>query len=229
MGALAVLSLGLAAFALTARPQSVGAAAQPTEDGAPVRAQRVAVFIGDSYTAGYGSSSNARRWSTLVAKTEGWSETNLGQGGTGYFTAAGEAGCGQAYCGPYADRLLAAIAANPDVVIVSGGQNDLSAVGKMSPAMLNAGVLQFYKLLRSDLPDATIVAVGPSVPGAVNSSVKALDAAVAGAAKATDSTYVSLLNPAVIRPSMVVADGAHVNDLGHEAIAKRVVSSNLSR
>jgi len=66
---------------------------------------KLVVFIGDSYTHGTGSSSKALRWSSVVSSAEGWSEVNLGRGGTGYKATSSNNGCGLKYCPNYAEMV----------------------------------------------------------------------------------------------------------------------------
>lgn len=184
---------------------------------------RSAVFVGDSYTHGTGASDQSRRWTSLVAASQGWQETNLGLGGTGYLSTATKNGCGQTYCASYREVAARAVQLKPDIVVVAGGQNDFTAFGR-DPAAVSAAIDETFATLRRGLPKAEIIAVGPSTPGGVSGSVVALDAAVRTAATSVDATYVSLITPdSVIRPEMVVADGAHVDDAGHRAIADRVI------
>ena len=51
-----------------------------------------------------------------------------------------------------------------------------------------------------------------------------LDSAVRAAATAVGATYVSMLEPNVIDPALLLPDG-HVNNDGHRAIAQRVVDA----
>ena len=183
-----------------------------------------AVFIGDSYTRGTGASSPALRWTSLVAVARGWQEQNLGLGGTGYLTTAGVKGCGQASCPSYPDVVDEAVAAEPEIVVVGGGQNDFRAFESDPQAVVDA-VDETYARLRRGLPEAQLIAVGPSTPGRVTGTVKAMDAAVQKAAEANRVTYVSLIRPEpVLSRDMVIADGVHVDDAGHRAIADRVLS-----
>ena len=58
----------------------------------------VAVFLGDSYTQGFGAVPLDRRWSSLVAHDADWTEVNQGQGGTGFVTTADKNTCGLEHC-----------------------------------------------------------------------------------------------------------------------------------
>ncbi|MDT0211257.1 SGNH/GDSL hydrolase family protein [Curtobacterium sp. BRD11] len=226
----AVMAVTLVVLAMqhveASRPGSNAVAAPaPTFSSTP-KADKTprAVFLGDSYTQGTGASSDATRWTALVAKQEGWREVNRGQGGTGYVHTAGPEGCGLDVCPAYTDRVAEIVELQPDVVVVAGGQNDFGAFGN-NPSTITAAINKVYGDLRQGLPNARIIAVGPSAPGAITDAITGLDAAVQAAASANDATYVSLLDPNVITPDMVRSDKQHVIDTGHAAIAARVESA----
>lgn len=63
---------------------------------------------------------------------------------------------------------------------------------------LLAAVDKTYTDARAKYPKATIIAVGPSTPGAVDATVRALDEAVHNAAAKVGAKYVSLINPDVL-------------------------------
>jgi lysophospholipase L1-like esterase len=195
----------------------------PTPTPTPTAAPD-AVFLGDSYTLGRGASARALGWTTLVAQKTGWTEVNQGVGGTGYNTVSGLVGCSAEYCPTYVTRAMDVIAADPDIVVVSGGQNDRPWLAA-DPAAVRAAVDETYRLIRQGLPDARIIAVGPSTPEAATPAITELDAWVQAAALRVDAEYVSLLDPVTITAPMVAPDGVHVNDSGHRAIAARVIAA----
>jgi lysophospholipase L1-like esterase len=196
----------------------VAATATATETAAAKEDKEppVAVFLGDSYTEGIGASVPERRWSTLVAGELGWEEANRGVSGTGYHTSAGDA--------EYQGRVGQVLEDEPQIVVVSGGQNDFGTYA-VDPGGTVQAIAGLYEALREELPQAEIVAVGPSTPASVDQTVLAIDAAVRDAAAEADATYVSLLEPDVLTPDMVVADQTHVDDRGHRAIADRVIAA----
>ncbi|WEO78041.1 SGNH/GDSL hydrolase family protein [Cryobacterium sp. SO2] len=184
----------------------------------------VALFLGDSYTLGRGASDPALRWTTLVASKAGWKEVNRGVGGSGYDTVSGLVGCSADYCPTYVTRAMDVITAHPDIVIISGGQNDRPMLAA-DPDAVHTAVNETYRLIRQGLPNARIIAVGPSTPEAATPAVIALDSWVRAAATGVDAEYVSLLDPVVITAPMVAPDALHVNDAGHRAIAARVLAA----
>lgn len=185
----------------------------PTPSPAPV-----ALFVGDSYTVGQ-DATPARRWSTVVSHRMGWTELNVAIGGTGFVSRF-----------PNRARLsypeqIAAVR-NPeqvDVVVIAGGQNDFNDV-REDPQQVFEAVSSTYSAAVRRFPDAQIVAVGPSTQRQVGLEVRAIDSAVRAAAEKYDATYVSLLDPNVIRKKFVSQDGVHVTNQGHRAIANRVLA-----
>jgi len=82
-------------------------------------------------------------------------------------------------------------------------------------------VAQTFQTLHQGLPHATIIAVGPASADATPSqAVLDTDAAVKTAASSLGITYVSLLDPPALNPSMFV-NGALTDD-AQAAIAARV-------
>ena len=162
-----------------------------------------------------------------MAHDAGWTEVNQGQGGTGYVTTAGFTSCGQDHCPAYPDRVADIAAAAPEVVVIAGGQNDRWALAT-DPALVQAAVDRTFSLLREGLPNARLIAVGPSTAEPATALITDLDGWVRAAADRVGAEYVSLLDPVVIQSDMVAADRVHVNDAGHRAIADRVLATVLT-
>jgi lysophospholipase L1-like esterase len=213
-----LVTLALAAVVLAGCAATAAPTPSPTPEKPPV-----AAFIGDSYTHGFGATRPALAWASIVAAEEGWKAVNLGRGGTGYLTTSGLNGCGQEYCPNYQEMVAEAVKARPDIVVVAGGQNDFSAYSQ-DPDAVGAAIDATYATLREELPDARIIAVGPSIPTAAPAGPTAtgFDAAVKEAAEGVGGTHISLIDPPVFTDAMILPDRAHVGDEGHAAIAKRV-------
>ncbi len=219
LGLLAASSVAIAAFALASSPQS----AQPEQAWPTIRpatTRPLAVFVGDSYSAGVGASEQSKRWTSVVSAEEDWEEINLANGGTGYLRTAKEAGCGKAFCPNYQDVVAAVVRNNPDIVVVAGGQNDVG----MDLNDVRSAIESTFRTIRQELPNVKIIAVGPSAPVA-GDDITAIDSEVRKAAAAVKATYISLLDPPVLSKSMFLTDGAHVGDEGHLAIAARVTEN----
>ncbi len=187
-------------------------------------AQETAAFLGDSYTAGTGASPTSKRWTTLLSEEEGWQELNDGAGGTGYVVTASEDGCGKSFCDNYLGRVGEVVKQDPDVVVVAGGQNDFAKY-QTDPDAVRENIGKVFDELHEKLPAAKIIAVGPSTTSDIAPQVTGLDDAVRESASKVGAQYISLLDPNVIEQSWVTADGGHVNNDGHAAIAKRIAEA----
>jgi lysophospholipase L1-like esterase len=189
----------------------------PTPTSTPDAEPPVALFIGDSYTAGQGASSPAKRWSSLVAAEMGWTELNVAQGGTGYVS--------RSVTVPklsYGEQLRAA-PKGVDFVVIAGGQNDFPEL-REDPERVFSTVARAFELAHQRFPKAQIIAVGPSTPWEIGLEARALDSAVRAAAEKQEATFVSLLDPDVVPDRFVHPDGVHVTDKGYAAIARRVIA-----
>lgn len=177
----------------------------------------VVAFIGDSYTWGSGASSKDKRWTSLVAGKMGWLEFNVGEGGTGYLKTFENRP-------NYYGQLDEIGALRPDIVVVAGGQNDQDLLTTNPPALF-AAVSHFYVQLRSRMPQARIIGVGPSFPDALTPVRFDFDRVVSDAVRAVGGEFVSLIRPTpVIDPAMLEPDRVHVGDAGHAAIASRFLT-----
>ena len=180
-----------------------------------------AAFIGDSITAGYGASSELKRWTSLVSQRMGWIEHNFGRGGTGYLATSSREGCGLDFCPNYLGMLDEVASSDPDIVVVAGGENDMA---QFASGPVSGAITDTFNGLRERLPNARIIAVGPFARD-ITSSVTAFDLVVQDAARAIGGEYVSLIAPKpAVQEDMFTADGVHVNDSGHAAIADRITS-----
>ena len=119
-----------------------------------------AVFFGASSVEGAGASSPEKRFTTIVCRTLGWEEVNLGVGGT-TMTGRGEDGL-------LADeesgigRVPDVLHASPDVVVILFGANDfarscpLGFPDKFQPGTFVSDYDTALRGLIENLPDAKI-------------------------------------------------------------------------
>lgn len=176
----------------------------------------VAVFMGDSYTQGSGG--RGARWTSDVARRMGWTEVNLGRGGTGYQTSVdnGTADCGLRTCPAYPDMISAAVAAAPAVVVVSGGRNDGSGY---NPARIAA----FYEALRAALPDATIYATDPLWDDDPTPDwIVRMGGDVRDAVIAVGGIYTDAGQPLLDHPGLISTDGVHPNPAGYRLLGAKI-------
>lgn len=227
IGLLAVLAATMVVLAMQHVDSSraaAGATARPAPTFASDDQRPIAAFLGDSYTAGTGASPVSKRWTTLLAGQMGWQERNEGAGGTGYVVTASESGCGQSFCDNYLGRVGDVVKDAPDIIVVAGGQNDFAKY-QTDPDAVRKNIGKVFDQLHEKLPNAKIIAVGPSTTSAVAPQVTGLDQAVRESAAKVGAQYISLIEPNVVDPAWVTSDGGHVNNDGHAAIAKRIADA----
>jgi len=224
LGALALVTVGMVTYALA--PEQVTAAPSFTEKPAVTQTAapkpKTVVFMGDSYTAGSGTTSQSMRWTTRLSGAEGWAEVNLGRGGSGYLITNTTS---EGVVRPnYQTMIAEAVKAKPDVVFVTGGGNDLGLpVTDVLPA-----VEKFYPALRAALPNAVIVAVNPLWgPTPQPRDLPALTTTVKAAVTGVAGTYLDIGQPLKGRPDLVIEDKVHPNDAGAKVIADATAAALL--
>lgn len=175
-------------------------------------------FVGDSYTAGAGSSPG-QRWTTQLASSMGWTEENFGRGGTGYLATAGKEGCGLDVCPNYHQMLADAVKAKPSIVVVAGGRND----HHYELAAIDEAVRGFYADLRSALPKATILVINPLWDSTdAPSELAEIAAIVKVEAAKVGAKYVDIGQPLSGKQDLIGPDEVHPNNSGYTAIAAAV-------
>lgn len=171
-------------------------------------------FLGDSYVVGRGAKDQPRtRWTARVCEALGWTESNLGLAGTGY-TTPGPADKATTYL----QRVDAVREAAPDVVVVSGGRNDLVA----SVDRIRSAAVQLFTALDRIKGSPDVVVVAPlwdaSDPPA---EFDALTRAIKGAARQVGVTFVPVpRQPLAGRPELMSGDALHPDADGYRVIAE---------
>lgn len=191
-----------------------------------------AVFFGASTVQGDGASSPDKRFSTLICRTLGWEEINLGIGGTtmtgrddkGMITDE-ESGIG---------RIPDILHATPDIVIILHGANDFAQgkpLGEQDKFQQGTFLWDYDTAVRGlieNLPDAQVVLstlvyrADAETPNALGLTLEdyngvvrcladryGLKLADAGANAGIDARNFAALS----------ADEAHLNDDGHQRLA----------
>ncbi|MFI7583280.1 SGNH/GDSL hydrolase family protein [Kocuria sp. M1N1S27] len=196
-----------------ARQTAVNAAATyiPPTTTEPLPNYTEAAFIGDSYGAGTGATSRAKRWSTLVAQEKGWVELNYSKGGTNYATADARRG-GK----PYHERLTDLLISQPDIVIVTSAGNSL---GRDQ----SEGIDKTFQTLREELPDAQIYAVSPfRWAGDYPDDYREFGEDVKAGVENVGGEYLEIGHPLGDRPDAIYEDGTHPNNVGHALLADAI-------
>jgi lysophospholipase L1-like esterase len=236
---LALVTAVIVGLALTrGSDQAAGASFTPgTRTPPPATRDYVdAYLIGDSVTDGTGGTGRANdRFGEVMAKRLNWSLTTDGVGGSGFQSKGPQANVDARFI----TRLQSIIDAQPDVVIVAGGRNDL--FGSLSD--YDAALSEFYTQLREGLPDARIVTIAPWRWDTTKDQVVVpLQAERAQVSKRiTDSVGGTFLDPTTDLPriddqnsaALLTDDAFHPNAAGNrmvgEALALKLHSLGMPR
>ncbi|CCQ13662.1 Lipolytic enzyme [Rhodococcus sp. AW25M09] len=175
------------------------------------RPVRISV-VGDSYSRGL---PDTLVWPELAAESTGWSIDNVSIFSAGYVATDGN--------GTFADQIDAALAGNPDVVLVVGGIND---VGK-PPELITQRAIDTLGELARRAPTARIVVMGPiwhELP--VPEAAGVIDNSVGTAAHTLRLPYLSVVGEDWLVPEgMIQEDGIHPTEAGQRVLAQQIVAS----
>jgi len=219
---------GIQAVASAGRVPEPAATARTAARGVSLQ-RPVALFVGDSYTAGSGGAGVRRSFACLTARALGWLCRNDGEPGTGYTNPGKVHGAAN---DTYATRALRARASETasarsdvDVVVVTGGRNDAASP---VPVRVAAAGLTLDRL-RVTYPSARIVVVGPFwVDDDVPPSLLAFDAGLRAEAAARSLTFLDPIRGRWLttdqRARWIAADGVHPSVAGHQRIAAKLVA-----
>jgi lysophospholipase L1-like esterase len=174
---------------------------------------QLVTFVGDSWTHGVGAT-RSRGFPVLTAEILGWDYVELGVSGSGYVVPGVDA--------PFRSRITAAVAGDPDVIVVQGSLNEQG----VDVAELSRAARDTLARLREEADPATeILVVGaPYTPGTNRARIDGVNEAVSGAADAVGLRFV---DPAVQNwtdpdDAGLWADPIHPNDAGHRLVAERL-------
>lgn len=234
LGVLAAAAAGAVAFSIIdsspAGPEPVSAkvqdyynknvaSAKPTLAAAPAVHMPVVAFMGDSYTAYSGS------WALKLSAAEDWQGKLFALGGTGYAKAIPSGGvpaCGKDVCGNYLTQAPAVLAFKPEMVVVSGGRNDLHE----DPAVVQANATKLFTTLAKGLPDAKVIVTSPVWDASpLPEGFAEITAAIKAAATASGAQYVDIGQPLANHPELIGPDGVHPTNEGHAVLAATVAKA----
>ncbi|SDO97471.1 Lysophospholipase L1 [Klenkia soli] len=223
-----LVSIGLAAVALfrvPVAPPGEFRASAATDDGAGDR-RPVALFVGDSFTAGVGASASNRAWSCVAAQTLDWVCNRDAEGGTGFVN---DGRSNQPDFSPLPDRLDATAATYlADVVVIDAGRNDM----QVDPTEVGAVADAYLARVRERWPDAALVLIRPAFLGQVSGPDDVWGQTILAQWDELAARYGGVvLDPIAeqwVAPEEVDGflseDGVHPNDAGHERLAERFVA-----
>jgi lysophospholipase L1-like esterase len=146
------LSAALPTSTQTTTQPSLAPSASATTSVTTTAGPQTVAFLGDSYASGTGASTQSKRWADLVSLKQGWVEKNLSDNSTNYSTVGEPGGTS------YQARLGAVVATGAQIVVVSGGRNDVG----VSATQFRADVRATFAGIHTGLPKARIVVVSPT-------------------------------------------------------------------
>jgi lysophospholipase L1-like esterase len=181
------------------------------------------LWFGDSIVEGCcRSAKSVPTMAQVAAQRLGWAQPQIvAAGGTGYTTARANA---DVRSGTYADRIAPAVeGAYYDVVVVVGGNNDDTP--SFDPTQFRSAVRSVLEQVRTSLPEAELVVLGPYSPDATGyrpqRAIEAEEAARVGA------TFIDQVGQGWMRgrPGLLHADGFHPNDDGHAHLGAQMAAA----
>lgn len=210
----ALLALTALSGCASANAASNAALAQQPATSSATSAEHVAV-IGDSIESGLGLDPS-EAWPALIASDHGWRLDNLSVPGAG-FVAEGSDGH------DFSAQVDAAIAAQPDLVLIGASDNDLGT----DPDQLSTAMRSTVDRLAAALPDARIAGFNALSGQASDEELAVGDTALRQAVLDAGGTWLDLGQPYRGKAGLVQDDDEHPTLPGQQAIAA-VVAAKLS-
>jgi lysophospholipase L1-like esterase len=178
--------------------------------GGPAQRTPVLAFLGDSWTAGVGSTDH-QGFAPRTAARLRWRSLNFGVGGSGY-TAPG------AHHSLFGQRVAAVVAAHPDVIVVQGSLNDASSTATAEAS----AAYRTLKSLYARAGGVPVIVLGAShVPGVPTRTIDRINGSVGAAAARVALPFIdpAALNWTDPRDRGIWFDPLHPNDRGHQLVA----------
>lgn len=167
-------------------------------------------ILGDSYSYGVGAASN-NGYAKQLSNRLCWRTNFNTEPGTGYVNNGGEEGKAA-----YPTRAEGAALGDPDLVIVQGSTNDNSSPQPQITDRAN----ETFRLLRASAPEATIVAVGPTLVPSIDPAALLADRdAVRTAAEANGVRFIDPIELGWLADTTLYGeDGLHPTQAGHDEL-----------
>lgn len=198
----------------SAAPSSASAAASSTSSAAQSSRSPAApstnatggptvVILGDANSIGDAT------WVSAAAQELGWGNVvNLSSAGRGYLAVPGQ--CDFAPCTRFIGTIPVVVKSQPDVVVTFGGVAD----GDFS---ITAPAANYYRALRTALPNAKIVAISPVTTESTAPFWLTLHSrSIRDGVEAVGGTFVDVGQPAL-------GSGKTLSEQAHSAIAAQVI------
>lgn len=186
---------------------AVAAAATPPPPTPPSVA-----FVGDGYTSGSPDGGQGpANYTALLAAREGWRVTNPSVYGSGYVAGA-----------PLGDQVGKVVDAQPRLVVVTGGRAD----SDQDPLAVGDAAARLYQDLRTRLPQATVVVIGPMWTGGdAPRDMRRVRDAIRDSATAARLPFVDPIEDRWFNgrdQDGLTPNGENLNDRGHQRLSELV-------
>jgi len=204
---------------------SADKAAQAESDGRP-RSPSVVAILGDSYTAGIGSTTKDQTYAAFTAQKLGWQVVVAGQAGTGLLAPGHDDNTFERL---YEKQLAWRPA--PDMVVISGGHNDWP----YPPSLEQTAATRLMSKMRQRWPSTHLLMLGPMWgSGEPRTEALAIRDALKAAAKQESVPFIDPLAEKWITgsrdsgtgnaPQYILQDDTHPNPAGHRYFADRLAT-----
>ncbi|MDH3012553.1 SGNH/GDSL hydrolase family protein [Gordonia alkanivorans] len=167
-------------------------------------------FVGDSYTGGSPMDAGVQ-WHEYVARDYMWSGRNLGVGLSGY-VQRGTNGT------TYLDRIESSRLFAADMVVVSGGLND---VRRTPESLIVPAVRSTLCRIRDLAPDVP-VAVLSVFAAARDYGISRMNTVLEAEARRIGAAYIDVTDVLEQSAGSVGSDGTHPTDIGHRVLAESI-------
>ena len=161
-----------------------------------------------------------RGFAPRLAALEGWTDYRVDGIGLTGFLRPGAKEESQRTFGERLQRLYDSKSYTPNLIVFQGGLND----SKYDGGQIKSGTEKTLTLTKQLWPQAQVVVIGPIT---YRTSLNKVNTAYKAAAYDTDTPYVDLNTRPVItqdqKQQLLIADGWHPNDPGHEVVAEAIV------
>jgi lysophospholipase L1-like esterase len=202
------------------------AGAQAMTDDAPASADRAtkrALFFGDSYFVGGGCSPDRNRGMARVAADElGYAPVIRGAGGTG-FVAANPAYDAPPYLAQIRDGAFDV--ANPKLVVIEGGSNDVG----LPIRKIRHNAKQVLLIARKRFPDALLVLMGPMQTYGPYSDTNGIRDALKRVARRLGIRFVNPQKWTAGHDDWLCSDYVHPTYDGHRVLGRRLATALTKR
>ena len=164
-------------------------------------------FIGDSYTGGSPMDSGTR-WPAMISQDNAYFERALGVGLSGYVQRGTDGTT-------YLDRINTSLLQDADMVVISGGLND---VRRTPEPQIAPAVHETFARVRELAPEVPVVVLSVLAP-APDPKINRMNAVLKAEAQGINAVFLDVTNVLIGAPGSIGSDKTHPTDAGHRLLA----------